>query len=205
MAMLVNGIEQPDAPEIKLKECCGVQEITGISHGTPKDALRTLILNRVVTYLRAGHPLEGTYSMYLPGAGRRIFSCAYLLFTQALGGPEHSRIISPYGDKFRDYILSLKVGSVTQMGGEGINPNTGRKITLYLWELDHAALGEFAKEAGYLQEAYKMVHSHAPAPPQPNFPTIPPSSGQASSGYSSGGFVVPTTTTGRGGVAGGRG
>lgn len=118
---------------IHILNCCGINELALISQNrTVKDILTTaLVQNQEYNYI------TNTY-------GRRTLKKSYrfLLFSQA-----GSR--SKYGDRLAAYITEHKLGKVA-VCGEGINPNTRRKIKAFMWTVDFDALEAHMQREGWL-------------------------------------------------------
>jgi hypothetical protein len=60
----------------------------------------------------------------------KSFTCAFVMFTQAVYTPNDRK----YGEELADYIIQHDLGTVTR-SLEKRNPNSGRKVTVYLWEI----------------------------------------------------------------------
>lgn len=102
--------------------CCGVKEIHDItgSH-TPAVMLKDVCDSRY---------REGTYS-------------AYYIFTDNKWPATHGRAL-------RQYIEDNNLGTVHVIDPKATNPNTHNKITMYIWQVNDAALYEWGKTIGKL-------------------------------------------------------
>lgn len=108
-------------------ECCGVQEIGGLSQYTKKSrqALRKILISS--TY--QGHDRRGRLLK-----SRIAHRFGMFMFTQATWD-ENPIYQAAYGEQLKQAIKRLDLGTVNRTG-PFLNPNTGNYIYTYNWVID---------------------------------------------------------------------
>jgi hypothetical protein len=109
--------------------CCGVREMANIMGQDPALTLKRLCEPRYVVWERG--------VMFEPAN----FRTGSFIFTEA--GTR-----SKYGRALRQYIEANKLGTVTA-APPFKNRNTGRKITLFVWAFDYAAVKAWYERKGW--------------------------------------------------------
>ena len=110
--------------------CCGVRELAAINGASNERRMEILYnsipASKVRARVRRGH-------------------CALMLFTQA-GASENPR--TGYGVSFAKFIREQEMGTVTRSYG-GINPNTGRHITMFMWKPNWDKIIAYCQAKGF--------------------------------------------------------
>lgn len=119
-------------------QCCGIIEINGINGREPKDTLLLALT-------------PGLHTPIIHKCGWVVFSQAYRPYGAAT-----------YGIKFKEYLEEHKLGVVVQLEST-LNRNSGNTIDVFMWKVDHDALGKWYDENKPAQETV------APGPTHPAF------------------------------------
>jgi hypothetical protein len=138
--------------------CCGIKELAQIgAHRTPIEAIKSV----------ATPPQRYDYMrhMYVPHEGGLQWqgNFRFLVFSQA--GKR-----AKYGKALAAFIEENKLGTVTE-SGQGINPNSRRHLTVWVWTVDHAAVRKLLKKSE--KEAKNAAKQTAEAAPVSNVPGTP--------------------------------
>lgn len=145
-----------------LSGCCGLRELNNLSHygvdteGNPRMTLRDFYKT---TYgVTKERPWQEKKFRYI------IFTEASRLYRQ-----QHSWY--GYGTKFAAYLLENKLGEVVIASeGEHINPNSLRKLKMWVWTIDHDAVEAFGKKE-FPEIITNKEMLPKPPPPKP-LPTV---------------------------------
>lgn len=100
--------------------CCGIREIDGLQYTTSEKKAIQEFLHRT----------------------KRNRYFRFVIFSQADGAWAR---VPNYGVKFAAFIETNKLGTLT-MSNTAVNPNTGNKVTVWIWSVDWDALKKWAKE-----------------------------------------------------------
>lgn len=108
-------------------QCCGVKEINGISR----------VGNYETRFIQLCNEMN-----FNPHDSDDNGFCRFFVFTQAtrgVGGPRG------YGETFKKWILTNKMGKVNSIGGDVKNPNSGKYLKVFIWTADWEAIRIWAK------------------------------------------------------------
>jgi hypothetical protein len=112
---------------VNYMSCCGLAEITSLSQSKSfSEKIQDLINNE--TFARRN--LSNGIGRFCKGA---------FVFTS------NQRTSSHYASQFANAIVKHKLGTVTRVPSFN-NPNTGNKITTYVWVINQRALKAFCKK-----------------------------------------------------------
>lgn len=105
--------------------CCGVKEITWLSHhpNRPTEALKRL-LKPFMAKGRDGWLPNGQMIPRIP---------AFFIFTQARTEGGVDPALDLYGDRFAALLERLNLGEVVRTT-EQMNRNSGNQVTVYVWK-----------------------------------------------------------------------
>ena len=127
--------------------CCGIKELKGIVTVQPKQAIQDFCFQRTAPecVTPASYSALVRERMAADHVNRYKFGCAFVLFTQAfITDPPRTTDQRGYGDTLSTFIQQQGLGAVTIAGKER-NPNSGNIVTVFLWKVDHTALGTWWK------------------------------------------------------------
>lgn len=140
------------ALEVKRTQCCGMREITNLSHA-PSAAQA---MQDFVTRLH----LEGRYAINWPQG----WTFSLVVFTGVVGRQQADHASDRrdnYGQAFATMIEANRLGSVTATPPM-VNPNTGNTIQAWIWGIDREAFAAWIKA--------NWTASPSPSPYNINFP-----------------------------------
>ena len=112
-------------------QCCGVKEISGLSDYESAAYAMQDFWN--TTYGRKVPNLIGNNLVPAPMVNFR-----YCIFTQA-------RHTYDYGIDFAKFITNNKLGTIAETDFN-TNPNSGNDVKVWIWTIDHNALGRWKKK-----------------------------------------------------------
>ena len=110
---------------IRQLQCCGVKEIIGLSNVSTAE-YKEVIKRLALSIFHEDH------------------GCAFYLFSQATNSDDPKTSTTnkvKYGEKFREFIESEKLGTVIETATE-INPNSFNNLKVWLWTVDRDRLTE---------------------------------------------------------------
>jgi hypothetical protein len=105
---------------LNMMNCCGIKELAPIESFTPDGAIRNVARR----------------TMWGPSGRKDVLewptNFRFLIFSQA--GTR-----AKYGTNMVKFIEDNKLGTVVE-GGNGINPNSRRRVRVWVWTVDHDAV-----------------------------------------------------------------
>lgn len=136
--------------------CCGMVEISGLSDYRE---LSEPILIRDIAECHS--PSKQVYYRRGFAAERpdepRTRSYRLILFSEAV---RPGREPNGYGQRLADLIQSKGLGTVTVMSDWGLNPNSGNRIKVWAWEIDHKAFWLEYAESWKREKYSSIIHQY---------------------------------------------
>lgn len=111
--------------------CCGLRELNSISnHSTPAEALKKACSELI------------PYNLYTPKPSNKKLDIDHLEFSQVVFSQAYvpgRTSKTGYGDRLMAFIEEHNLGTVVR-GRTNTNPNSGNRLTVFLWAVNRAAL-----------------------------------------------------------------
>ena len=161
-------------------DCCGVKELSGLSsYPEPELAMRALGTQlypdpdknqALIAAVRARAKKDGKSSYAfgymgvqpMPVEAHAVYDSIdqysrfrFAIFTEAHNPTQTEDLGPKYGQRFAAMIRKKGLGDLIETGRH-INPNSGNKLKVWVWTIDHAAL------VGWLKEDAKKRHAKQP-------------------------------------------